>query len=59
MARKRHGTKQDKPVEHQVARGGKQTEGAPRTTETGARNSGGQTARVTDKPRREKQSGGR
>ena len=40
-------------------RSGRTPGGAPRTSETAGTNSGGQTERVTDKPKREKQSGGR
>lgn len=43
----------------QRERSGRTPGGAPRTSETAGTNSGGQTERVTYKPKREKQSGGR
>lgn len=43
----------------QRGRSGRIPGGAPRTSETAGANKGGQTERVTDKPKREKQSGGR
>ena len=38
---------------------GRQSGGAPRTTETGAQNNGGQTERGADKMKKNKHGGGR
>lgn len=42
-----------------IGRSGRRAGEAPRTTETGGQNSGGQTDRVSDKSKKNKHSGGR
>ena len=61
MAQDRNTRRNDKEKNsnQQKANSGRQQGGAPQTSETGGANCGGQTKRVTDKPVREKQSGGR